>query len=554
MRTLFATAALARPRRRRRRPAPPGGAPSPPPPAAVDAALDHLRARGPAAGLKAADVAELAAAGAHVGARTGLAYVYVQQRLGGVDVRGARVSVAVDAGGRVVHAAGALAGGLAAPGVQKAASLTAAAALARAASLVGEPLAPRLSSPLGSREASRGPSRETVFGEVHGDAVTARLVYAPTEREGLRLAWEVVLPTGDGAHVWEVVVDAATGAELGRHDRVAQDRWGPPEAASPHEASGARGSALAPGASGSLVPLASGASASGALVPLASGTRGWLARGSALLDAASYLVYTAESPSHAAVLPPADGRVAVSGRRATPRPPPSGGTTPTASPAPSSRRPAATTPTPTPTATRTTPPTPAGEPDGGAALAFAFPLDLAEPPAAYTAAATTNLFYWTNVVHDVLYRYGFDEAAGNFQATNYGGVGAGGDEVRAEAQDGASTNNARFYTPPEGERPRMQLYEWTSTSPRRDGDLDAAIIAHEYGHGVSTRLTGGASAVGCLGNREQMGEGWSDFYGLLLTMEAGRRGGSRGGWGRTGWGSRRTGRGCGRRRTPRPSG
>ena len=60
-----------------------------------------------------------------------------------------------------------------------------------------------------------------------------------------------------------------------------------------------------------------------------------------------------------------------------------------------------------------------------------------------------NLFYWNNVIHDVTTGYGFDEAAGNFQVTNYSGDPGGGDDVRAEAQDGSGTNNANFDTPPE---------------------------------------------------------------------------------------------------------
>ena len=54
-------------------------------------------------------------------------------------------------------------------------------------------------------------------------------------------------------------------------------------------------------------------------------------------------------------------------------------------------------------------------------------------------------------------------------------------------------------------------------SINRDSDLDAGIIAHEYGHGVSNRLTGGPATVSCLNNAEQMGEGWSDWFGLTLT-------------------------------------
>ncbi len=50
-----------------------------------------------------------------------------------------------------------------------------------------------------------------------------------------------------------------------------------------------------------------------------------------------------------------------------------------------------------------------------------------------------------------------------------------------------------------------------------DGDYDNGIIAHEYGHGISIRLTGGRNNPGCLNNAEQMGEGWSDFFGLVVT-------------------------------------
>ncbi|KJJ39682.1 T9SS-dependent M36 family metallopeptidase [Aequorivita vladivostokensis] len=56
---------------------------------------------------------------------------------------------------------------------------------------------------------------------------------------------------------------------------------------------------------------------------------------------------------------------------------------------------------------------------------------------------------------------------------------------------------------------------------QRDGDLDNVIVAHEYGHGISNRLTGGRLQAGCLQNQEQMGEGWSDFFGFILTIKPG---------------------------------
>lgn len=50
-----------------------------------------------------------------------------------------------------------------------------------------------------------------------------------------------------------------------------------------------------------------------------------------------------------------------------------------------------------------------------------------------------------------------------------------------------------------------------------DGDLDNGVIVHEYTHGISNRLTGGPNNVSCLGNKEQMGEGWSDYMALMVT-------------------------------------
>ena len=160
---------------------------------------------------------------------------------------------------------------------------------------------------------------------------------------------------------------------------------------------------------------------------------------------------------------------------------------------------------------------------GGAGLAFSDPFNTDVTAGGTNGsifAAVTNLFYWANIIHDVTYQYGFDEAAGNFQVNNYGNGGVGNDSVRSEAQDGSGTCNANFSTPVDGGRGRMQMY----VCGTRDGDFDNGVIAHEYGHGISNRLTGGAGNAGCL-NRfttpEQMGEGWSDFYGLLLTMEVG---------------------------------
>ena len=52
----------------------------------------------------------------------------------------------------------------------------------------------------------------------------------------------------------------------------------------------------------------------------------------------------------------------------------------------------------------------------------------------------------------------------------------------------------------------------------RDGDLDAGIVIHEYGHGISQRLTGGPT-TNCLTGNEQAGEGWSDFFATTMLLD-----------------------------------
>lgn len=50
--------------------------------------------------------------------------------------------------------------------------------------------------------------------------------------------------------------------------------------------------------------------------------------------------------------------------------------------------------------------------------------------AAYIDASVTELFYTNNEIHDLFYRYGFDEVSGNFQDFNFGRGGLGDDGVQ----------------------------------------------------------------------------------------------------------------------------
>ena len=52
----------------------------------------------------------------------------------------------------------------------------------------------------------------------------------------------------------------------------------------------------------------------------------------------------------------------------------------------------------------------------------------------------------------------------------------------------------------------------------RDGDFDNGIVIHEYGHGVSQRLTGGPG-INCLTGNEQGGEGWSDWFAITSLLD-----------------------------------
>lgn len=100
------------------------------------------------------------------------------------------------------------------------------------------------------------------------------------------------------------------------------------------------------------------------------------------------------------------------------------------------------------------------------------------------AVAVQNLFYLNNVIHDVLYSHGFNEAAGNFQADNFGKGGLAGDPVLAEAQDGGGTDNANFATPADGRKPRMQMYLWSGAGPTHEVRVNSPVTVSYGGKGA----------------------------------------------------------------------
>jgi hypothetical protein len=158
------------------------------------------------------------------------------------------------------------------------------------------------------------------------------------------------------------------------------------------------------------------------------------------------------------------------------------------------------------------------QPTADADSAFDFPFSATETAAASRAAAVTNAFFYANDWHDRTYAVGFTESSGNFQTTNFGKGGAQNDEVQVDVQDGSGTNNANFATPPDGQRPRMQMFLFNlAGGPPRDGAFDPTVVYHENTHGLSNRLVGGGSTA-CLGGIQSggMGEGWSDWVAAAM--------------------------------------
>src|SRR5207253_10070796 len=84
-------------------------------------------------------------------------------------------------------------------------------------------------------------------------------------------------------------------------------------------------------------------------------------------------------------------------------------------------------------------------------------------------------FYDINFLHDWFYVSGFDEASKNAQASNYGRAGLGGDNIKAQAEDFQSRNNANMLTPADGARPRMRMYVFDGPGP------DNRLIIHAPG-------------------------------------------------------------------------
>jgi extracellular elastinolytic metalloproteinase len=586
-------------------------------------ALSYVRQNATEFGVTRSDVGDLVVTSRYRSAHSGVTHVNLNQRFRGLEVFGAHATVNVASTKEVIFAAGAFESGLRAASSDDAGLAATDAVEAAAVGLdLDRPAALRVLSRRG------GAAQETVLSRagISNTPINAHLGWQPT-KAGLRLAWQVVIDDASAAHLWNATVDAATGKLLEAEDWTSHD---PVDELAERLA---RPASFVEALAGPVSP-------------------------NPVLDGSSYRVYQlpTESPNdsdRALVENPADGLASPFGWHDT------NGLAGAEFTITQGNNAHAYLDQDDNEAQDF-----GGSPNGGAGLDFDFPIDLTEHAQFYRDAVVANLFYTCNSFHDVLYRYGFDEESGNFQANNYGRGGLGGDYVRCEAQDGSGTNNANFSTPTEPTPgtgvPRMQMFLWPGSTAAfglqnqvavngvadfgagwarygppatnagasgpivlvndgralptqgcgplvgfpagaialvdrgtcpfqvktqnaqaagasaviladntseanppilagsfvnapetiptvsvtqangaaikaalpadgtvrktpgrpgiRDGDVENGIIFHEYGHGLSTRLTGGP-AVNCLSGNEQAGEGWSDYIAISTMLD-----------------------------------
>jgi len=451
---------------------------------AVAAAIEHVRANHQSFGLTAGDVAGIDVTDAYRSAHNGVAHVYLRQRVGEVPVLQGTMSVGVLPEGRVFHMASRFIPGVADDASGSARRDAVRAVVDAAAHL---DLAPT-ETPTTQGRSSDDDGTLVDAPSISRSPIPARLVYEGNAADGVRLAWNLQIEELSGDHWWNVSIDAESGALLAKRDLVVHDDI---------EATGA------------------------AIARPNTVTDPWRHPGGAgaVADGSSYRVFALPLES------PNDGDRTLVVEPADPLASPYGWHDTDGSPGAEYTITQGNTVHAYADWTAVDFAAPGLSAEGGSGLDFDHALDPTLPPQAWRDAAITNLFYWNNIFHDVMYRYGFDEAAGNFQWNNYGPDGIGLDHVLAEGQDHGGVSNANFATPQDGRSPRMQMYIWPNTNRRiRDGDLDAGVIVHEYGHGVSNRLTGGPAATTCLRNEEQAGEGWSDFLAIAMTAREGDSG------------------------------
>jgi hypothetical protein len=387
-------------------------------------AIAYLRTHPTRYGVTSADLDDLAVSSSYTSRHNGVTHVNLSQRFEDLEVFGATATVNIAADGSVIFVGHSLVPGLH-DNPSGSAVLGATEAVEAAADALG------LSTPQNPRVMSRsaGPAQRTVISGsgVSDQPIPAQLGWQHTP-DGLRLAWQLVIDDSSEAHLWNATIDAATGRLLNADDWTDHDNLG---------------------------ELAARLGRPRTATPALTGAR-TLVTPNPVNDGSSYRVFELpkESPNdgpRTLVTNPADATASPFGWHDTNGAPGAEHTTTQGNNVHAYQD-----------QDNNNAADSGSSPDGGPNLRLDNPLDLAEHAQNNRDAATTNLFYWNNIIHDIAYRYGFDEASGNFQVNNYSGLDGAGDYVRAEAADGGGTNNANFSTPAADGTgaPRMQMFLW----------------------------------------------------------------------------------------------
>jgi hypothetical protein len=404
--------------------------------------LSYFTAQSMRQGLQEADATQPAVTDFYQEQGSGVQHAYLRQRVNGVDVFGAVGAVHTDKTGKPVWANQRF--------VPNAARLAPAATptLSPEQAVIAASVALGLPRPAGLtlvREARPADGLEFNNGGISEHNIPVRLFYFadPLSQATIHLAWEVTIAQLDGQHHWQVLVDAQTGKQLYKHDYVVSEpvtfhqlnaraqsqrtATTQPQGQAPTAGRGVTG--LPNSLMVFPVPMESALSGSRVSVPLSSSVSPF----------SPYGWHVSQAPTTAPLF-----FNNVYSRLNTAYKLTRGNNVAAYDDASNSSNLYSNT----------------NSPDGGATLDFDFPFAFGVGPQTNKNAGIVNLFYWNNMLHDVMMSKGFDEAAGNFQYKNFVATTGGNDMVRAEAQDGSGTNNANFSTPVDGTAGRMQMYLW----------------------------------------------------------------------------------------------
>ena len=449
--------------------------------AAPSAALAAFTARAQAQGLSAADVANALVTNSYTDASTGITHTYLQQRVNGLVVFNATGAVHTDKAGKVIFAAQDFVSAATAKAAPATPALTPDQAVTAAAVSLDLPRPVGLRTVVDARVADG-----LVFnnGGISEENIPVRLMYT-RQNDKLVLVWEVTIAQLDQQHIWSARVDAQTGRLVDKNDYVVNEVATFNQQTLKARASQQKAPAFATAATRSVQDITAAASLNVIPVPFESPD----------LSPRVQVPLSSANPLYS----PVGWQVQQAGV-------PTGFFADSYSLAPSGKyltrgnNVAAYDDNATTTSGNGNAGISTNSPDGGSTLSFDFPFDQtkgARDPS-NLAAGITNLFYWNNMLHDVMMAHGFDEVSGNFQYKNLtkdaqgNKLGKDGDFVRAESQDGSGRNNANFATPADGGTGRMQMYLFDNTAANALTVTGSADVAGTYKFasvGFGPRLT-----------------------------------------------------------------